>query len=65
MGVFDWLNLKRKREELAKKYQTEIAESERSALLSSKRLGKAAPYGSHLSPISDSLVGMGNYSSFF
>lgn len=30
--------LKRKHEELAKKYQTEIAESERSALPASKRL---------------------------
>lgn len=56
--------LKRKHEELAKKYQTEIAESERSALPASKRLGKAAPCAACLSPISDSLVGMGDYSSF-
>lgn len=40
MGVFKLFKfgLKRKLEELEKKYQTEVAESERTALLSSRRL---------------------------
>lgn len=43
--VFQWVKsgLKRKLEELEKKYQTEMAAPERPALLSSRRLGKADP----------------------
>lgn len=67
MGIFKLVKfgLKRKLEELEKKYQTEVAESERPALLSSRRLYKAAPLAPHLSPILDSLVGKGNYSLLF
>lgn len=62
VGAFKWVEfgLKRELEESEK-----MADSGRPVLLSSRRLGKAVPLPSHLSPILDSLVGKGNYSLFF